>query len=198
MLLDLSAPAQNPLTPEERKTAADYLQWKCDLSWQNHDRFKAGDPRRPIPVFETPADASRYYFTDHGNPYTGDPLWGVVDFYTHPGRLQAALDAGKEAVARLFIDCDDVSLWYAWAIAKMPGYEAQIVTLIDHRVVGSHVVCLWRGHGRQGVVDTNGHRDLPDLTERTICDAFTAIYQPRGYVYRGACPSPTPWPENTP
>lgn len=198
MLLDLTTPVPGGLSDADRLEAARYLQWKCDVSWQNHDKFKANDARRSIPLFKDPAAAKAYYFDAKGNPYTGDPLWGVVDIIIHPGRLQHALEVGPEALRRLPIDCDDVSLWYAWAIAKMPGYEAQVVTLIDHRVVGSHVVCLWRGHGRQGVVDTNGHRDLPDLTERTICDAFTAIYQPRGYVYRGACPSPTPWPENTP
>lgn len=194
MLLDRSAPVPGGLSDADRQHVAAYLQWKCDVSWQNHDKFKANDARRSIPLFRSAAEAGDYYFVKKANPYTGDPLWGVVDVIIHPGRLQHALEVGPDAIRRLPIDCDDAAYWYACAVTKMAGYEAQVVTLIDHRIIGSHVVCLWRGHGKQGVLDTNGYRELPDLAEATVCAAFTAIYKPRlGYDYRGACESPFPW-----
>lgn len=193
MLLDHSAPVPGGLSVADRATVAGFLQAKADWSWQNHDKFKAGDQRSPVPLFLTPVGAAAYYAVAKGNPYTGDPLWGVVDFYTHPGRLAWALEQGPEAIRRLFIDCDDVAAFYLFAVQQMPGYEAQLVTLIDERIVGSHVVCLWRGGGAQGILDTNGYRVLSNLTEATICATMTDLYAGRGYHYVGACDTPYPW-----
>lgn len=180
------------LTPQQRATALAYLDLKRDWSVAN-DRFLLGVPRAPVPQFNGPAAAAAYYQHQKGNPYTGDPIWGVLDFYTDPRRLQAALNAGPDAVRRLFIDCDDVAGWYLAALRQMPGYQAHIMTLIDERIVGSHVICVYQGPGGCGALDTNGHRALPNLDEATLCEVWSSIYAGNGYHYIGALATPYPF-----
>lgn len=185
-------PATSPLNPVERNIAERYLRIKQDSSWQV-DNLLMHEPRRVMPIFRTPEEVVNYYFTEKGNPYTGDPLYGVLDYYLHPERLAHALEAGPEAIKGRHIDCDDVAGFYHRAIALMPGYTSAVVTLIDHRVIGSHVVCPWEGGGRVGACDTNGFAILPDLSEKTLCDHFTEVYRKRGYQYLGAVEGFYPW-----
>ena len=178
------------LTDTQRAEAAGYLAFKASVSAVN-DHLLPNARRVVVPPM-TPVDAAKFYHDDHNNPYTGDPVFGVVDFYTNPNRLQAGLVSGS--VSGLFIDCDDVAGWYHTAVRQTPGYTSRVVTLIDHRIVGSHVICPYMApDGTHGVLDTNGHHILPDLEESTICDFFTNLYKAEGYVYLGMLDSPYPF-----
>lgn len=179
------------LAPQQRAAVIAYLDLKRGWSVAN-DAFTLGAPRAPVPRFGSPAEAAAYY-QQKGNPYTGDPAWGALDFYTDPRRLQAALEAGPDAVKRLFIDCDDVAGWYHAAVRQMPGYTSHLVTLIDERIVGSHVICVYQGPGGAGALDTNAHRPLPDLNEATLCGVWSNIYAGNGYRYIGAIATPYPF-----
>jgi hypothetical protein len=178
------------LTPQQRAIAEGYLNYKASWSKAN-DHLIWGATRSPVPAL-APLGAVDVYKTQYGNPYTGDPLRGVVDFYTNPNRLQAALINGT--VNRLYIDCDDVAGWYLTAVRQVAGYSAHLLTLIDSRIVGSHVICVYTGlDGKCGGLDTNGHHDLADLTEATICEHWSALYAGNGYHYIGAVTTEYPF-----
>lgn len=157
-----------------------------------NDWIKRGEPRAPIPTFASPAEAAAY-LQKHG-AYTGDPLNGAADFVLRPERLQAAMEAGPAALARLSIDCDD---WAAWAFAALrliPGCQPQLYTLWDGSgKFGHHVVCGYTWHGGAGVIDTNGHRRLVALSQEQLCVTFTSIYKSVGYVYTSAEPQDYPF-----
>lgn len=176
----------------QRGAALVYLEAKATWSAWN-DRLCAGAARAEPPTFATPADAVAYYHDQHGNPYTGDPLKGVGDFYLNPKRLAAGLLAGPAAIAQLYIDCDDVAGFYLLACRAIPGCEARIVTLIDERLVGSHVICVAHHAGQVLGLDTNGLHVLPDDTEATLCATWSGIYASLGYDYIGAVDSPYPF-----
>jgi hypothetical protein len=180
------------LTPVQREIALLYLESKAGWSASN-DRFLAGAPRAAVPKFATPQDAVHYYKDTHGNPYTGDPLYGALDFYTAPGRLAYALEAGPEAMKHLWIDCDDVAGFYLAACRQIPGCVARIVTLIDSGIKGSHVICVGTLDGHTFGMDTNGYHALADDHEDTLCAHWTAIYTVWGYHYIGALDSPYPF-----
>lgn len=160
-----------------------YLRLKVQIS-QFNNQMMSSSPRRPVPKFATPYDACQYYAVTHGNIYTGDPFYGVVDIYTHPERVQAAIEIGPEQIKKTFIDCDDVACWYYAALLQMPGYTPKIITLIDSNVVGSHVLCGYTApDGHFGVLDTNGLHYLLDLKPTTLCALWNEIYKDRGYNY---------------
>jgi uncharacterized protein (TIGR02466 family) len=83
----------------------------------------AGVPRRPLPAFTSPHAAWDYLAARY--TYTGDPVYGVVDFYWHPEVLQAALEAGT--AARLPVDCDDVAAWAHAALSAMGAAPGLVV-----------------------------------------------------------------------
>lgn len=156
-----------------------------------NDAIKAPEPRAPIPSFPTPENAATYLLAH--SRYTGDPMGGAADFYLHPNRLQAAMNAGPEAIVRLAVDCDDYATWAHQALLTIPECAPQLFTLQDGNGWGHHVVCAYRWRTRCGVIDTNGHRILPDLRPETICSVFTALYASRGYRYVAAVPTPYPF-----
>lgn len=157
-----------------------------------NDWLMGGAPRRPIQVFASPAEAAAY-LQQHG-AYTGDPLGGVADFVLSPDRLQAAMEAGPEALSRLSIDCDDWSAWAFAALRQIPDCKPQLYTLWDDSGrFGHHVVCGYTWRGGAGVIDTNGHRRLVALTPEQLCVTFTSIYTSRGYHYTAARPHDYPF-----
>ena len=179
------------LNPFQRGGVALYLGAKAGWSLAN-DHMMMGVPRRPVPSFDTPQAAATYY-QGHGNLYTGDPLYGAADLYTHPNRVQAAIEIGPEQQRRTFIDCDDVAGWYLTALRGKPGITARIVTLVDAHLVGSHVICVGLHNGQPFGLDTNGYRDLPDLTEATLCKVWSDLYASEGYTYVAALDTPYPF-----
>lgn len=156
-----------------------------------NDAIKAGAQRRRLPTFATP-EAVSAYLMEHAI-YTGDPGNGVLDFYLHPERLQWAMETGPAAFQGLAVDCDDFSS-YAWlALRTIPECQPLIFTLLDQGLVGSHVVCAYKWRTRYGVIDTNGHRSLPNLEPGTLCRVFSDLYAARGYRYVSAEPTPYPF-----
>lgn len=149
-----------------------------------NDALMRGAARAPIPTFVSPEAVSAYLMAR--GLYTGDPWGGVLDFNLHPQRFQAAMMAGPEAVGRLAVDCDDYATWAHDALLTIPDCTPTIFTLRDGAGWGHHVVCGYRLGDRYGVIDTNGHRVLPDLTSATLCRVFTELYQARGYRYAAA------------
>jgi hypothetical protein len=148
----------------------------------------SGVPRRSVPAFTSPHAAWDYLAARY--TYTGDPVYGVVDFYVHPEVLQAALEAGT--AARLSVDCDDVAAWAYTALSAM-GAEPELVVLYDRGLRGSHCVCVYRWNGQPGAIDTNGVHALPDLTEATLCAHWSGLYARVGYVYTAAVPVAYPF-----
>lgn len=156
-----------------------------------NDAMMGGAARAALPSFTSP-DAAAVYLMEHAL-YTGDPGGGAADFYLHPKRLQAAMNAGPDAVKRLSVDCDDYATWAYQALLTVPECVPQIFTLLDAGLVGSHVVCAYRWGLLSGVIDTNGHRYLINIEPDTLCSAFTDVYASRGYRYIAASPTAYPF-----
>lgn len=179
-----------------REFVARFLEAKASWSAWN-DSIMAGAPRLVVPTFASPEAAADHYFRQLGNPYTGDPLFGALDHYLNPQRLQAALAAGPDAVRRLWIDCDDVAGWYLHATAGIPGLTAKIITLVDPELSfanGSHVILAGAHNGQAFGLDTNGYMPLPDLSEATLCQTWGRLYADHGFAYIGAVETPYPFP----
>lgn len=148
--------------------------------------------RSRLPRFESPnavADYLRRYFI-----YTGDPISGVVDFFTHPEVMQYHFERGPNATRTLALDCDDLAC-YAWlALRGIPDCNPILYTLQDDSgKMGHHVVCGYVYKGSRGVIDTNGIRPLPDLNSGTLCATFTQVYASQGYRYTAAVPTAYPF-----
>ncbi len=148
----------------------------------------AGVSRRPVPVFTSPQAAWDHLAARY--TYTGDPVYGVVDFYWHPEVLQAALEAGT--AARLPVDCDDVAAWAHAALSAM-GAAPGLVVLYEESLRGAHCVCVYRWNGQAGAIDTNGVHTLPDLDEATLCAHWSGLYAREGFVYTAAVPVAYPF-----
>jgi hypothetical protein len=156
-------------------------------------------PRKPIPRFGSPTEAWAYW-VQHGNPYTGDPTFlgipgtaGAGDLYIDPQRIQAAFEAPdrQRQLDQLSIDCDDTAGWHCKAIKQMPGYNAEIRTLVDAGLSWSHVIVVFVSpDGKSGAVDTNGVHTLPDLSESTLCAHWKRLYPAANYIAAVASPYP--------
>lgn len=176
-----------------REQLAYYLERKAEWSKQIDEAAShAGKaPRRDAPHFATPQEAWNY-IQAHGNPYTGDPLWGVGDYYLSPSRLVAALETDLAAINRLHIDCDDIA-GLAYVMLR-DATDARLVTLYDAGLVGSHVIAIFKTpDGKFWAIDTCGLRELPDVDEETLCREWRLIYSERGYNYTMAVDSPYPF-----
>lgn len=148
--------------------------------------------RAKLPAFDSPsavADHLRRHFI-----YTGDPISGVVDFYTHPEVMEYHFRQGRESTKGLALDCDDLAC-YAWAALRtIPDCNPILYTLQDGSGrMGHHVVCGYVWKGERGVIDTNGIRRLPNLNPDTLCATFTQVYASVGYRYTAAVPTAYPF-----
>lgn len=169
-----------------------FYNWLKSLWSRLNDDIKRSEPRAPLPLFATPRGAWEYLNARY--TYTGDPLGGAADFYLHPERLQAALEAGPAAVKGLSIDCDDVASWSYAALAKIPGCNPTMFTLMDNSgKFGHHVICGFRWNGQYGAIDTNGYRPLATLDPATLCATWTQVYSSLGYTYDMAVVTPYPF-----
>jgi hypothetical protein len=156
-----------------------------------NDAIMRGANRRPVPTFATPEAAAAYLMKRA--VYTGDPGGGILDFNLHPERLQWAMDTGPDAFKGLAVDCDDYATWAWVALRSVPECQPIIYTLLDAGLVGSHVVCAYKWRTRYGVIDTNGHRFLPNIEPGTLCRVFSDLYAARGYHYVSAEPTAYPF-----
>lgn len=171
-----------------RAGAAVYLDNKWKWSWVNN-ALTWWKPRRAVPRVSHPGDVAAYVATV---PYTGDPIGGAADFYIHPERIVAALQAGTANHEP--IDCDDFAGLAYVMLRQIPGCVPKVVTLLDESgKFGHHVVCVYEFNGNKGVIDTNGHTLLPYLSESIICRRFSEIYKSLGYRYFAALDSPYPF-----
>lgn len=178
-----------------RAGAAAFLEAKVAWSLAN-DVVMSFRPRLALPVVTSPNEAATYVAR---LPYTGDPrLFGIPgtegagDFYEHPERISAALEAGTADQER--IDCDDFAGIAYLMLRQIPGCKTTVVTILDESgKFGHHVICTYTFNGAKGVIDTNGHHLLPDLAESTICRLFSDIYVSLGYRYFAALDSPYPF-----
>lgn len=166
---------------------------QAKAAWSRlNDWIKRGEKRAPIPRLASPAEVGAY-LQAHG-AYTGDPLGGAADFVLHPERLQAAMNDGPAALARISIDCDDWAAYACAALRLIPGCYPQLYTLWDDSGrFGHHVVCGYTWNGAAGVIDTNGHRRLKALNQEQLCVTLTEIYKRLGYIYTGAVPHDYPF-----
>ena len=157
-----------------------------------NDWIKRGEPRAPVPTLTTPQAVADYI--GRSFVYTGDPLGGAADFYLHPERLHYAMIQGPEYVKRLAVDCDDLASLAYLMLSKVSGCTPALYTLEDGSGNwGHHVVCVYDWYGATGVIDTNGHRRILNLTPERLCATFTDIYRSRGYKYVAALPTPYPF-----
>lgn len=144
-----------------------------------------------LPRFAKPEDAAVYWHT-HGAPYTGDPLWGALDFYVHPTRYQAILEGRPGSAAP--VDCDDLAVWSFACLRQTEGLTPRVVTLVDAGITKSHVICVGKGHGPQyWAIDTNGFRFLHNWSAPTLLEEWGLIYPDTAYV--AAVDTPYPFEE---
>jgi len=155
---------------------------------RTNDYFMWAQPRAPVPVFGTPAEAGAYLYTRA--KYTGDPGRGAVDFYLHPERLQAAI-LNPALWSRTSADCDDFATWAYASLRQMRDVTPYIMTLMDGSGrFGHHVICVYKQGGPTGMVygaiDTSGWQPLTNLSEAYICNRWTEMYASLGFKYTRA------------
>jgi hypothetical protein len=148
--------------------------------------------REPIKQFDSPEQVAEYLAQNF--IYTGDPLNGAGDFYTHPQVMQAAFTAGRVATSNLWLDCDDCAVYAYAALKTVPGCRPLLYTIYDSSGNwGHHVICGFKIGEKYGVIDVNGLNELPSLNTKIICELFTNIYKSRGYVYTSCIYTPFPF-----
>lgn len=163
-------------------------------AWSNAISLLNGPKRTPVKKFTSPEEVAFYLYENF--IYTGDPLGGAGDFYTHPEEMQAAFNSGSDAVRKLFLDCDDCATYAYAALKTIPNCKPILYTIYDKSGNwGHHVICCFRINDYYGVIDTNGFNELPSLHPKIICELFTRIYKSRGYVYTECVYTPFPFKE---
>jgi hypothetical protein len=149
--------------------------WKQGFSAVVDWTFMATLPRRPIGPFTTPLAAWQYLEARY--TYTGDPWNGRIDLVLNPYKLQGLLEKGKEFAKRLPVDCDDVAAWAFKALQTIPGCKAKMFAIYDpFPSPMAHCICVYELNGKYGAIDTNGHRELPDLSSTSIMGEWSRIY----------------------
>ena len=148
--------------------------------------------REQVKQFDSPEEVANY-LSEHFI-YTGDPLNGAGDFYTHPEAMQAAFSAGRVATSKLSLDCDDCAVYAYVALKTISGCRPLLYTIYDSSGNwGHHVICCFKMGERYGVIDVNGLNELPSLNTKIICELFNKIYNSRGYVYTSCIYTPFPF-----
>lgn len=161
-------------------------------AWSNAIFLLSGPKREPVRQFASPEEVAEY-LQEHFI-YTGDPLSGAGDFYTHPEEMQAAFNSGRDMTMKLFLDCDDCATYAYAALKTIQGCKPILYTIYDGSGNwGHHVICCFRIDERYGVIDTNGLNELPSLDPKIIRELFTKIYKSRGYVYTACVYTPFPF-----
>lgn len=155
-----------------------------------------GGRRVAVPRFLHPAAVGA--FLQKEAIYTGDPWGGALDFNLHPEVFMAAIvadqgKAEKPAQKAMAIDCDDWAALATVACRQIPGTHACLLTLVGWPVQANHVVCAGTFQGQAFAIDTNGFRWLADLSQKTLCDTWGAIYHAHGFTYHHAEPVPLPF-----
>lgn len=160
--------------------------------WSNLLLLISGPAREPVRQFSSPEEVADYLAQNF--IYTGDPLSGAGDFYTHPEEMQAAFNMGRSATNKLYLDCDDCATYAYAALKTIPNCKPILYTIYDNSGNwGHHVICCFKIGERYGVIDTNGLNDLSSLNPKIICELFTTIYKSRGYVYTSCVYTPFPF-----
>lgn len=166
-----------------------WVNWLKPVISRLNDAIKGSEPRRPVPLFSSPEVLGEWMMRHV--PYTGDPGGGTLDFYLHPERLMAAIEAGKAHT--LSVDCDDHAC-LAFEALRLMGARPLLFTLIDGSgKFGHHVICGYGTPEGFGAIDTNGWRPLPNLTPSTLCEEWNRIYAPNGFRYVEAVPTQYPF-----
>lgn len=149
--------------------------WKQGFSAVVDWTFMAALPRKPIGPFANPLAA--WLYLEARYTYTGDPWDGRIDLVLNPYKLQGALERGKEFAKRLPVDCDDVAAWAYKALLTIPGCKAKMYAIYDpYPAKNAHCICVYELNGKFGAIDTNGHRELSDLSRVTILREWGRIY----------------------
>ena len=172
-----------------------YLGIKAAWSWTLNALTFWNTKDYTRPSINSPEEAKNYWFTKTNNIYTGDPLRGALDFYTHPAVIQSYISKSDMiGLAKRSIDCDDVALWYQFVLTGLQGCTTRLVTIYDSSGSwGHHVILLWSYRGKQGVLDTNGYKELPDLADQTVCAYFNSVYKSLNYNYTKVYDTPVFW-----
>ncbi len=166
----------------------DWLNWYLlnKAFWSKaNDALMWWASRKKLPVHEGVMNVW-WYIAAHGNPYTGDPLMGVGDFYLHPERLQASL----ENATKNFIDCDEIAGYAHVATRSIPGAKSRVVTLLDAALTGSHVICVGDYNGSKWAIDNNGFRWLLTDTPEFLCNTWSTIYPDTKFILAVDSPYP--------
>ena len=88
-------------------------------------------------------------FFDWGTKYRKDPVNGMLDYLTHPSRLQNNIDSGK-----LFGDCDDHAIFWATVLKKSNladrvwfGYYSMLKK--GNGQMSAHALCIYEKNGQE-------------------------------------------------
>ncbi len=94
--------------------------------------------------------------------YTGDPLWGIDDYYLHPEYVQFCIDTDQKD--RIPVDCDDYACYAYMGLQSIGCQGVQMLNLITNPLYlwdlkMCHVICkfeyFWNGNWWVGIIDTN-------------------------------------------
>jgi len=153
---------------------ADYLRMKANLSRFINDSLNvAGAPKSEVIKTKHPKDTWDY-FKSKGEPYVGDPAWGVIDFYIHPERAQYIIDGGSLPIISRPFDCDDLSLW---AMSATNGFEAELGVLVGEEINKSHSICIFKEQDHiTWTIDTSGLHKHSSKDDEYIVKFFSEVF----------------------
>lgn len=109
--------------------------------WYNFTQWLTRKKTAAIPRIERPVEVTRRL--RGGALYKPDPLRGVVDYMSHPGRVQRRLDRGEKVG-----DCDDHVAYWCRCLLTLPDVEwVKLGVVVYHydgeRLATRHTVALW-------------------------------------------------------
>ena len=152
----------------------DYLRNKAALSRFIEGTISVtGSPKSDVIKTKHPKDTWDY-FKSKGEPYYGDPMWGVFDFYVHPARSQYIIDGGSIPVISRPFDCDDLSLW---AMHATNGWESELGVLLGEEINKAHSICIFKEKDHiTWTLDTSGLHRHSSRDDEYIVKYYSEVF----------------------
>ncbi|HBN08496.1 MAG TPA: hypothetical protein DD435_07555 [Cyanobacteria bacterium UBA8530] len=147
----------------------------CKGGWSRLVARTLQRSRRPLPEFSDLEGIEN--FRRENFKYRNDPLFGVLDYYQHPGHLMVSQRG----------DCDCQAVWVYKATQQLPHHRAQVITVVSPAIWKNHVFCaIEKPDKTLFSIDTRGLHS--HLDEADMIAWYNAYFKTR---YR---PYATPYP----